>query len=115
MTLDGTIVANIVYANKNINTSRGSWRGSGRGRNKGRGRQQNSKPICQICGKTGHLASVCYYRADFNYMGNTPDQHKQSTTQPSPYAAYIATPEIVTDQAWCLDTGASHHVTNDVN
>lgn len=48
-------------------------------------------------------------------MGNTPNANKQSGSQNSPYTSYVATPESVTDPVWCLDTGASHHVTNDAN
>lgn len=115
MTLDGTVTADIIQAQKNTNNTRGSSRGLGRGRNRGRGMQHNSRPVFQIFGKTGHLASVCYYRTYFNYMGSVPNQNKQSVSQSNPYATYIATLESVTDQAWCLDTGASLHVTNDIN
>lgn len=41
-------------------------------------------------------------------------QTKNTNSPNSPYAA-LATLEMVTDQAWCLNSGASHHVTNDVN
>ena len=33
---------------------------------------QSSKPICQICGKSGHLALNCYHRMDFTYQGRHP-------------------------------------------
>lgn len=69
LSIDGTVTTNTVQSQKNANNTRGGWRGA-RGRNRGRGRQQNSRPICQICGKSGHLASVCYYKTDFNYMGS---------------------------------------------
>lgn len=47
----------------------GSPRGRG-GRGRGRGRNNGLRPTCQICGKNGHLASVCYYRTDMAYMGS---------------------------------------------
>lgn len=48
-------------------------------------------------------------------MENTPNANKFAATSTNPYTAYVAAPESVTDEAWCLDTGASHHVTNDLN
>lgn len=36
-------------------------------------------------------------------------------SQSSPYTAYNSTPETVAYPNWCLDTGASHHVTNDLS
>ena len=30
---------------------------------------QSSRPICQICGKSGHSALDCYHRIDFAYQG----------------------------------------------
>lgn len=110
LNIDGSVSVNNVQSQKyNSNNSRG--RGSPRGKGRGRGRQFNSKPICQICGKTSHLASIYYYRTDFSYMGNALGGTKPANTQNN-YTAYVATPEVVTDEAWCLDTGASHHVTN---
>ncbi|KAL5794470.1 hypothetical protein ACOSP7_003064 [Xanthoceras sorbifolium] len=40
---------------------RGRFRGRGRGRG---GRFSNHRPTCQLCGKTGHFATVCYHRYD---------------------------------------------------
>lgn len=51
-------------------------------------------------------------------MGSAPNSSKNTssnTNQPSPYAGYIATPEVVGDPSWCLDSGATHHVTNDAS
>lgn len=51
-----------------------NWKGSNKNnRERGRGRNSN-KPICQVCGKLGHVASVCYYRFNQNYMGGPPNQ-----------------------------------------
>lgn len=52
-----------------------------------------------------------------NYMGSTPDkstsQQQQQTKKP--YISYVATFECVTNPAWCLNSGASHNVTNNLN
>ena len=45
-------------------------RGGG-GWSRGRGVwNNNSKPMCQICGKYGHSAHKCYNRGNFNYTGS---------------------------------------------
>lgn len=59
--------------------------------------------------------SVCYYRTHMNYMGSVRDSNKIQNSQTNPYTTYIATLEVVTYQNWCLDNGASRHVTNDLN
>lgn len=115
LSIDGTITANTVQSQKNAKNTIGNWRGNTRGRNRGRGKQQNSRLVCQICGKTGHLASVCYYRTDFSYMGNVHESNNSITNQANPYIAYVSTPETVADQNWCMYNGASHHVTNDAS
>lgn len=51
--------------NQNISNNRGGLRARGKGRHNG-GRN-NSKPTCQVCGKYGHSASVCYYHFDRNF------------------------------------------------
>ncbi|KAI4297688.1 hypothetical protein L6164_037568 [Bauhinia variegata] len=60
--------------------TRSGWRGTnqrGTGRsNRGRGRGARDKPICQVCGKPGHVASHCYYCFDKTYMRQSPDESK---------------------------------------
>lgn len=71
-----TATANMVQSQRNNN--RGNGIGSPRGRgNRGRGRNFNSRPICQICDKTCHLASIYYYKTDMAYMGSVPDTNKK--------------------------------------
>ncbi|KAK0600457.1 hypothetical protein LWI29_015218 [Acer saccharum] len=83
----------------------------GRGRSRGRGgRGNNSKPTCQVCGRFGHTAAVCYYRYDNQYMGNPPEQNKNNNP-----TAFIAAPDVVNDPAWYADSGASNHVIGDLS
>ena len=35
-------------------------------------RTDSTRPMCQICGKSGHLALDCYHRMDFAYQGKNP-------------------------------------------
>ncbi|KAK0586960.1 hypothetical protein LWI29_015268 [Acer saccharum] len=59
--------------------SQNNNRGGGRSRGRN-GRNNNSRPTCQVCGKIGHSAAVCYYRFDNHYMGSPPsDQNKNSS------------------------------------
>ncbi|WVZ67619.1 hypothetical protein U9M48_016671 [Paspalum notatum var. saurae] len=89
--------------------SRGTNRGRGRG---GRGRNNNSspggfskqggqsdKPICQICRKTGHEASDCWYRYEENYQ---------------PKVAGAATTSYGVDTNWYVDSGATDHITSEL-
>ena len=122
--------------NYNNSGRNGGYRGRNRGRNGGRW-NNNSRPVCQVCGKVGHIAMNCYHRFDRNYQNNTqnggmftrtPNQYQshqnqnQSNEVPaltnSPHqanyhqsTAYYATPETVGDPAWYADSGATNHVT----
>ncbi|KAJ4744982.1 Copia-like polyprotein/retrotransposon [Rhynchospora pubera] len=68
---------------------------------------QQSQSLCQICKKPGHSAKNCRFRyaEDANYRPNS-----------STYQAYMAQPSSVPSSSdWILDSGATHHVTNDIN
>lgn len=39
------------------NKTKNKWKGTPRG-GRGRGRDGNTRPICQVCGKAGHTASI---------------------------------------------------------
>ncbi|KAJ1686058.1 hypothetical protein LUZ63_017448 [Rhynchospora breviuscula] len=69
--------------------------------------QSDKTGLCQICKKPGHSAKNCKYRY-------TPDATYQPRSHP--YQAYVAQPSNAPNSAdWIIDSGASHHVTNDVN
>lgn len=104
--------------NNSNNENKGNWRGLDRG---DRGKNSNNRPICQICGKIGHAASICYYRFNQNYMGAPPNQVRANSSSSnknnghSPYNAFIASLETVSGPNWYLDSGASHHITINPN
>uniref|UniRef100_A0A803R2Q2 Retrotransposon Copia-like N-terminal domain-containing protein n=1 Tax=Cannabis sativa TaxID=3483 RepID=A0A803R2Q2_CANSA len=79
--------------------------GSQRGR--GRGRSNGPKPTCQVCGKYGHSAAICYNRYDESYMGNQPNT---TGGQDKQFSALVATPEMINDDSWYADSGASNHL-----
>jgi len=83
-------------------------RGPSSGR-RGRGQQfhgtSSSRPICQICNKLGHYASTCYQRFD----------QSSQTDSRSPLQAFYSSPSLPTDDSWYPDSGATHHLTHDLN
>jgi hypothetical protein len=103
----------------NRGRGRGNNRGCGRG-NSGRNNQnrgnntsnsnnaprqggRNTKPVCQICKKEGHEAPRCWYR----YDDDDDDQQNQKT-------AGAATIGYGYDSNWYVDSGASDHVTSEL-
>jgi histone deacetylase 1/2 len=117
----------------NATGNRGRGRGKGRGR--GRGRSQNSnttgKTQCQICVRSNHDASICWYRYDPPSAKPQGCGYNNATTSRpphfNPYArptAHLAIPQhftLVTDfesvssASWYPDSGASHHLTFNPN
>jgi hypothetical protein len=65
-----------------------------------------AQQLCQLCGLNGHLASHCY-RTNIgeNYKGR-----RQVTLAAQGYS-----PSYPVDASWCLDTGATDHLTNQVD
>ncbi|KAJ1698573.1 hypothetical protein LUZ63_007085 [Rhynchospora breviuscula] len=97
--------------NYNQNRSNyGRGRGNFRGRGRGRSRNNNADaPQCQICTLWGHTAAECYHRFDIRYTA-TPapqQQHQALVAEPSTTANHTT--------SWYLDSGATTHVTPDIN
>lgn len=98
---------------QNFFRGRGGYRGKGRGfRNNsqhviffGRGQSTRDTIFCQLCGKPGHTAKKCFHRFDITYAANS--------DQCSPLA-FVASSSSPTDSHWHPDTGATHHLTNDI-
>ena len=62
-------------------------------------------PLCQICNRLGHVAIDCYQR------------YEEHTTTREPHPLMQANFSIPTgglDQNWYLDSGATHHLTSDL-
>ncbi|KAF3652867.1 putative long chain base biosynthesis protein 1-like [Capsicum annuum] len=90
----------------NVNNNQAYGGRSRRGRGRGRGRNINSsnQNQCQVCHKFGHSALVCYHRFDHAYQASFKSR----------MAALIAQPSTVGDSNWYPDSGATHHLTNDI-
>ncbi|KAI9184983.1 hypothetical protein LWI28_003112 [Acer negundo] len=89
----------------------------------------NNRPQCQICGKVGHTALVWYHRTNLDYQPQS--FNTMTTTNPFLHDSFTprfasppqghnvmtrfqATPSTVSDQAWYMDSGATHHFTPDL-
>lgn len=85
--------------------SRGRGRGGSQSRQIGIGNrnapQQDSRPKCQLCGKRGHLVMKCWHRFDENFVPN----EKYAGAAATSYGA---------DSNWYVDTGATDHITGDL-
>lgn len=86
-------------------------RGSGgRGHNRGgRSSWTSNRPQCQLCGKLGHVVAQCWHRFDESFTSYSSQQHM------SQMSAMIATPYTTSDPLWYPDSGATNHLTPDVN
>ena len=93
----GGFAGNGGFNGGNLGFSGGFGRGGGRGH-----------ITCQICFKPNHSAVDCKNRFNRNFI-----PHSQMQNQ-GPRAAYVTTSEGVADQGWYLDSGATHHLTNNV-
>ncbi|KAK1614057.1 hypothetical protein QYE76_019574 [Lolium multiflorum] len=88
--------------------------GGGYSNNSGNG----NRPLCQLCGKLGHIASRCFkrFKREFLGVGNdgggAPRQAAAATHAPAPQGH---TPSYPIDPAWYADTGATDHLTNDLD
>uniref|UniRef100_A0A2N9IFR0 Integrase catalytic domain-containing protein n=1 Tax=Fagus sylvatica TaxID=28930 RepID=A0A2N9IFR0_FAGSY len=70
-------------------------------------KSDGSRPQCQICGKPGHQALDCYHRMDFAYQGRHP---------PAKLAAMASTSNGAQGgDTWLTDTGATDHLTANMN
>jgi hypothetical protein len=90
--------------------NRGRGRGSGRfppsrgdvpSRSSGDRRTPSQRPTCQICGREGHTAIRCWHRMDEAY-------HEDPS-------AMVATSSYKIDPNWYSDTGATDHITSDLD
>jgi hypothetical protein len=96
---------------------RGFWHG--RSSNKITSYANTDKPVCQLCFKKSYTIYNFYKRFDSTFKTPPPrPSSKQQFNQYQPQSqprALIVQPSQVLPDAWYLDTGASAHVTHDIN
>ena len=84
---------------------RGSFSNSQRNnRGCGPGKNNSNRPVCQVGHKLSHVALACYHRFDNSYTVES--SHNMHALYASPHAA--------SDLNWYSDSGATHHLTNDL-
>ncbi|GFZ15769.1 hypothetical protein Acr_25g0001780 [Actinidia rufa] len=101
---------NVSNGRRSSSNSHKPYRGRGRSTNTpGRGvlhsRSMPVRLVCQVCNKQGHIALDCYNRFNESYS-------RDSQGQPH---AYYSTPSSSQDYNWYPDSGATHHLTSDLN
>ena len=80
--------------------SNSQWNNRGRGR----GRNNSNRPVCQVCHRPGHVALAFYHRFDNSYIAESSQNMH----------ALYARPHVAFDLNWYSDSGATHHLTNDL-
>lgn len=80
--------------------------------NSTRARSSLSGP-CQLCGRKNHHVVNCWHRFDRDFYPHTVHTHGPASAS-SP-TSYIATSQPVHASQWVPDSGATHHVTSDMN
>ena len=112
----------------NLSQSSQNWeRNNSEGRNKGRGRNNGNRyvPKCQLCYKTGHKRFDCRERFNRhfkpppqpeqqNQQGSWQSSHNNNNIHPQAHTANTQYQDSVNTN-WYPDSGASHHVTADIN
>ena len=70
----------------------------------------------QLCGKFGHTVHVCYHRFDISYQNssnNGINSVNMNTRNQTNIPVMVASSNNIADDNWYLDSGASHHLTQD--
>lgn len=86
------------------NNPRGNYRASSSNRGRGRGRGRNNGPRCQVCGIYRHIALHCRNR--FNHAYQLEEYRGGNSVTTGSYNA---------DTNWYIDTGATDHLTSDLD
>ena len=89
----------------NYNTNgrgRGNFNGHGRG-NYNNNAGDCDRPRCQLCNVTGHVVKDCWYRYDPNFVPR--ERTSNAANYNNNYGA---------ESNWCIDTGATDHITSDL-
>ncbi|XP_071685432.1 uncharacterized protein [Lolium perenne] len=73
-----------------------------------------NRPICQICDKPGHKASSCFKRFKQDYLGVDNDG-RYMERQVAAATTHGQTSSYNVDSGWYMDTGATDHLTNQLD
>ncbi|XP_068636011.1 uncharacterized protein [Aristolochia californica] len=104
------------YSQNSINYH---YKGRGRGGRSGQNGKHNSsfteKPQCHLCGKFGHTVQVCYHKFDISFQGTQDNSTSSSNVgNQNTIPAMVASSKNLADDNWYLDSGTSHHLTQNM-
>jgi hypothetical protein len=68
-----------------------------------------NQPTCQICKKVGHVSSCCFNLFQCNFFGVGNGGHYMDKKIPGSTSSYHVDPR------WYVDTGATDHLTNELD
>jgi hypothetical protein len=88
-------------------TSKGAWR------DKINDKPSSDRFMCQMCQKKRHTADRCYKRFDTTYKPQPPRPSSKNRSYQS--QALSVQPGLASPDTWYMDSGASAHVTSDLN
>ncbi|KAK1666963.1 hypothetical protein QYE76_055122 [Lolium multiflorum] len=76
----------------------------------------SNRPTCQICGKTGHVASCCFKRFNRTFLGMGNDgRYMDKQIAAFSITTHGSTSSFPVDPSWYADTGATDHLTNELD
>ena len=102
-----------VYTNKPASPFSSQPRGDDAGR--GGGSSSGNRPVCQLCGKVGHVASRCFKRFKREYLGIDNDGRFMDRQVAAATHGQGQTSSYPVDPSWYADTGATDHLTNELD
>ena len=74
----------------------------------------SQRPLCQICGKQGHVALDCYHLMNFAYQGKQPPT-KLTAIASTNLSNAIHAPSTSNSTCWVSDTEATDHFMPDIS
>ena len=74
-----------------------------------------NRPTCQICEKVGHVASCCFKRFNRNFLGACNDGRYMEKQIAAFSVTHGTTSSYPVDPSWYADTGATNHLTHELD
>jgi histone deacetylase 1/2 len=104
------------YSKPNYTSSPSSNSGRFNDRGAPTGGGNGNRPTCQICTKVGHVASCCFKRFNRNFLGAGNDgRYMDKQVAAFSVTTHGTTSSYPVDTSWYADTGATDHLTNNLD